>query len=232
MKDVKRPKCKKEDTRKAGVECSTVIFVPNTKSGTLVRKLREREEVMKELTGFGIKFQEAGGSQLGNSFSLELGKGKHCGRVCPPCTMNGEKRENCRKRNILYETVCKICNPETKRVEKDVTIREGVYIGESSRSLHERSLEHIKDAMSFSKKSHIVKHWMSFHPEHPTPPPFSFKVTQQFKDCMSRQVAEAIRIQHTKDNILNSKCEYLQNCITRLTVNEESWERKSFFTCL
>ena len=39
-------------------------------------------------------------------------------------------------------------------------------------------------------------------------------------------MAEAIRIQHTKDNILNSKCEYLQNCITRLTVNEEVWERK------
>jgi hypothetical protein len=52
MKDGKRPKGKKEDTSKAGVmECSTVIFVPNTKSGTLVRKLREREEVMKELTG-------------------------------------------------------------------------------------------------------------------------------------------------------------------------------------
>ena len=87
-------------------------------------------------------------------------------------------------------------------------------------------MEHVKDAKSFSKKSHIVKHWMSVHPEHPNPPPFKFKVTQQFKDCMSRQVAEAIRIQHTKDNILNSKCEYLQNCITRLTVNEEVWERK------
>ena len=101
-----------------------------------------------------------------------------------------------------------------------------MYIGESSRSLHERSLEHVKDAKSFSKKSHFVKQWMSVHPEHPNPPPFKFKVTQQFKDCMSRQVAEAIRIQHTKDNILNSKCEYLQNCITRLTVNEEVWERK------
>ena len=42
---------------------------------------------------------------------------------------------------------------------------------------------------------------------------------------MSRQIAEAIRIQHTKDIILNSACEYLQNCIIRLTVNEEVWER-------
>ena len=101
-----------------------------------------------------------------------------------------------------------------------------MYIGESSRSFHERSLEHTNDARSFSKKSHIVKYWMSCHPEYSNPPPFNFKVTQQFKDCMSRRVEEAIRIQHTKDNILYSKCEYLQNCITRLTVNEEVWERK------
>jgi hypothetical protein len=74
--------------------------------------------------------------------------------------------------------------------------REGVYIGESSMSLHERSLEHAKDARSFSKKSYIVKHWMSCHPEYSNPPPFNFKVTQQFKDCMSRQVAE-----HTEQQV-------------------------------
>ena len=37
---------------------------------------------------------------------------------------------------------------------------------------------------------------------------------------------EAIKIQYSRDNILNRKCEYLQNCITRLVVNEEDWERK------
>ena len=34
---------------------------------------------------------------------------------------------------------------------------------------HERSLEQTKDARSFSKKSHIVKHWMSCHPEESKP---------------------------------------------------------------
>ena len=41
MKDGKRPGGRNEKIKKAGVsDCSTVIFVPNTKSGTLVRKLR------------------------------------------------------------------------------------------------------------------------------------------------------------------------------------------------
>jgi hypothetical protein len=43
---------------------------------------------------------------------------------------------------------------------------------------------------------------------------------------MSRQIAEALWIQRSSDNLLNSKCEYLQNCVTGTTVNEETWERK------
>ena len=117
MKDGKKPGGRKEMMKKDRVsDCSTVIFVPNTKSEILVRKLRKREAVMKELTGFGIKFQETGGSQLRNSFSLELGKGIFCGGECPPSKLNGEKRENCRTLNILYETYCRKCNPEAKRM--------------------------------------------------------------------------------------------------------------------
>jgi hypothetical protein len=98
-KDGGIPTKRKDKVKKAGkIEYSTVVFVPKTRGGILVRKLREREAVMKELTGFGIRFQEAGGSQLKNSFSLALGKGEHCGRLCPPCTSNAEKRKKRRKR--------------------------------------------------------------------------------------------------------------------------------------
>ena len=38
-----------QSAREGGVEGSTVRFVPKTKSVTLVRKLRERDEFMKEL---------------------------------------------------------------------------------------------------------------------------------------------------------------------------------------
>ena len=113
--DGKIPQGRKDKVKKAGkVECSTVVFVPNTRGGTLTRKLRERETVMKERTGFGIRFQETGGSQLKNAFSLELGRGNHCGRECPPCASNVEKRENCRTRNILYESYCQLCNKDDK----------------------------------------------------------------------------------------------------------------------
>ena len=94
--------------------------------------------------------------------------------------------------------------------------REGIFIGESSRSIHERALEHVTDAQAFSTKSHIVKHWMSSHPTLPTPPEMEFSVTGMFKDCLSKQISEALRINNSADVLLNSKGEYGHNSASRL----------------
>jgi hypothetical protein len=211
---------------------SSVIFVPNTKRGILTEKLRENEDRLAEITGFRMKFQEAGGLQLKNCFSTELSKGKHCGRInCPPCNQTSEeKRQNCRTQNILYETKCLLCNPPVttpqEEKERKMAGRRGIYYGETSRSFQERMSEHLSDAEKFHPKSHITKHWMTEHREEQQIPLFAFSIVQKYKDCLSRQIGEAVKIFHTRDNILNSKCEYLSNCITRLTVLEDDWERK------
>jgi hypothetical protein len=53
-----------------------------------------------------------------------------------------------------------------------------------------------------------------------------FSIKAQYRDCLSRQVGEAIGILHSKDDLLNSKSEYLNNCLTRITISEKDWERK------
>ena len=55
---------------KEKVYLETVIFVPSTRGGILVRKLRDREETLAGITGFGVKFQEAGGSRLMKMFKI------------------------------------------------------------------------------------------------------------------------------------------------------------------
>ena len=55
--------------------------------------------------------------------------------------------------------------------QKEAKPRSGVYIGETSRSLHERAFEHLKEAEGFGSKSHILKHWMTSHPELNSLPP-------------------------------------------------------------
>ena len=53
-----------------------------------------------------------------------------------------------------------------------------------------------------------------------------FSITSRYKDCLSRQIGEALRINYSKDVILNSKGEYMSNTISRLSLEEDAWERK------
>ena len=135
----------------------------------------------------------------------------------------------------MYESKCLICNPASSQEEGTdddqpagtVSIpREGIYIGETSRSLHECALEYVKDAQTFSVKSHITQHWMNTHPTLPSPPKMEFSIISRFRDCLSRQIGEALRINFSKDVLLNSKAEYLSNSVNRLTVKEDPWEMK------
>ena len=52
------------------------------------------------------------------------------------------------------------------------------------------------------------------------------RIVQQYRDCLSRQVGEAMHILFSKYKLLNSKNEYVQNCISRITVSEQVWKRK------
>ena len=113
------------------VQTETVMFVPNTKGGTLARKLREREEVLASVTGYGVRYQEAGGNQLANMFSTDMYRGEQCGRkACLTCPGASEDRPNCRARNLLYESSFTICNPATMKTnpsqEDEPKVREGI----------------------------------------------------------------------------------------------------------
>ena len=72
----------------------------------------------------------------------------------------------------------------------------------------------------------IVKHWLSSHEGEREQPEFIFRKLSSFKDCRSRQIAEAILIHFSKDELLNSKNEYNSNCLARVTVEESMYERK------
>ena len=224
------------------IKTTTVMFIPSTRGGVLLKLMQENEERLAPITQFRIRYLEAGGRKLGEFFSTDLGRGLHCGRQeCHCCNTGGENRPNCKSQSILYESVCELCKDEdTTSTEESsnheggmksgkecgkVDSRRGVYYGETSRSLHERSQEHLKDAERFDPASHMIKHWMVDHPAQKELPLFKFSVIRKFKDCLSRQVAEALRIMSTKDRILNSKNEYLDNCIPRIRVDESKLDR-------
>ena len=80
-----------------------------------------------------------------------------------PCSQGDETRLDCRKRNLLYENRCELCN-DTKKDGK------GIYVGETSRSLYERAKEHEADRNKTSEDSHHVKHWLTDHQDLLAPP--------------------------------------------------------------
>ena len=58
-------------------------------------------------------------------------------------------------------------------------------------------------------------------------PLFRIKILKRYRDCLSGQVGEAIQILLTKEQLINRENEYAQNCISRITVQEDLYERKA-----
>ena len=67
---------------------------------------------------------------------------------------------------------------------------------------------------------------MTSHPEDDSCPPFKIKIIGAYRDCLTRQVSEALKIHNSKDELLNSKNEYASNHLTRIVVDMDSVARK------
>ena len=91
---------------------------------------------------------------------------------CHSCNQGGEeaKKEDCFRRNILYESRCGVCEDRVGGEKKKRRLKVGekypeknIYVGETSRSLFERSLEHVRDGRNGAEDSHIATHWNDCH---------------------------------------------------------------------
>ena len=163
--------------------------------------------------------------------------GADCGRGdCLSCltklSLGKNKRQDCRKRSLVYEIWCQQC---ASRMEKEVEekglskeeeeaekqrLKIPKYIGESSRSTYERSFEHREALRSINSNSFMVKHWMENH-EHESieEERYAMKVLKFTQTSFERQILESVIIQEEKkkSHLLNSKSEYNRCAVPRLT---------------
>jgi hypothetical protein len=122
------------------------MFVEQTKGGLLAARMKEVELRLREVTGFKIKVTETGGSKLQHLLpNTNPWAGGMCQRKeCVTCGQEGEKKVDCFKRNLIYESSCTKYNPvekdnkEAKKLE-DTRDTPSIYVGESSRSIFEWS---------------------------------------------------------------------------------------------
>ena len=209
----------------------SVCFIDNSANGVLIKRMQEGEQDIGETTNIRVRMTEAAGTPLSVLLTSNNPWGvKDCERKdCVTCDQSDEVTIDCKKRNILYESICTLCNPvDEKRGRKNeisfLKAGKGIYVGESSRSLYERTREHMSDREGWKEESHQVKHWLTDHSELQQPPRFRFKLVRSFTDPMSRQLAEAVRIELRGSSILNSKSEYNRCRVPRLRVDLEGWK--------
>ena len=233
----------KKDKKRAGnknkkeVVTTGVMFVENTPHGGLCARLQRTEDRSGEITNRRVKMVEMAGTSLGQTFSnRNPWAGAGCSREdCHTCHQGGkqDKKEDCFRRNILYESRCGVCEDRRemaggtksskKRKRTDLT-EPNIYVGETSRSLYERTKEHIRDGQNRAEDSHIAKHWEQAHAGEEMPE-FRFIIARSFRDSLSRQIAESIRIDLRGEQVLNSRTVYSRNRLPRLEVEKPEWEK-------
>ena len=100
------------------------------------------------------------------------------------CTGDGVK---CTPKGVIYEGSCLTC-----KMNGNGTTHK--YIGESSRPVRERIIEHIKNANNLDPESFIVEHWADKHGTDVCCPVFRFKIVGNYGDALRRQIYEAVLI--------------------------------------
>ena len=223
--------------RKAGkeqqrhMENKTVLFVEQTVNGELGKRLREMMTRISPILGFGVKIVERNGAPLKNKFpQASLWEGAHCGRNnCITCNQGAEFITPCSRRSLVYENTCAQCNKgagakEEIRSESMDEKVPSLYIGETSRTIQERGVEHwgaYRGNDKVKEGSHIYKHQELQHEG--GEPHFIPRAISFHRSALSRQTAEAVRIRRRggMGALLNSKSEFNRCYIPRLTVVQE-----------
>ena len=94
-----------------------------------------------------------------------------------------------------------------------------MYAGETGRSARTRGAEHVKELEGEKTKSVLFKHKMTDHVNEEVK--FQMTITNKFKDALTRQANEAVRISSVpENNSLNSKSEFNHPPMTRVVVEK------------
>ena len=206
-------KKKKVKSKSDEPEVITVMFVPQTPGGELCKRLQRAEERISKLTGEKVRMVERAGTTVrqllhrSNHWS-----GGPCGRdKCLPC-LNGNGKQDCKEKNIVYDITCGNCEAKEQKT---------VYTGMTSRTAFERGKEHISKLNGCAQDSALYKHTEEVHFGEEVK--FKMKTVKKHFSSLQRTLHEAVRIRRQSENpniiSLNSRGEFGFCSLSRLTIS-------------
>ena len=244
----KRKSTGEEGGKRKRKKVKGVMFVTHTHHSELAGEFRETENKLEEMTDMRLKMVEKAGTKIGDILTDgDPWSGQDCSRetcwLCETKLKTGKnKRQECTKRNLVYETYCMNCEEtEKQKQEKEKGEHEPgeekpikLYIGETCRSVWERSAEHMADLRSLNPTSHLLKHILDKHEEEEIDEiKFGIKIIKYTRTPFERQILESVKIQQERQDhfLLNSRAEYNRCAIPRLSskIGEKEfkkWEKE------
>lgn len=165
-------KIKAKAPENGGNKVKSVIFVPHTPGSSLAKDMREGEIMLEKTTGYKLEIVERAGDSLevllhrSNPWSAADWAREMCLLCESKQTHSRKENQNCKKRNVVYETWCETCREEEEgklgeNNKKEIKLFK--YVGESARSSHERGVEHQQDCEQLKPGSHMLKHILDKH---------------------------------------------------------------------
>jgi hypothetical protein len=173
-----------------------------------------QEEELNRFSDERLKIIEEGGTKVHkfwtkNPFPIPKCEGKELKNcfICQTCGSEDPKI-SCRSNSVGYRLGCETC---ISRGENKY------YEGETGRAARVRGKEHLDGFKNKNPKNILYKHKLLEHPNEDIN--VSMKITKTFKDALSRQANEAVRIEnHKPEELLNSKSEMNHPKIARIGV--------------
>ena len=142
---------------KSQIKYKSVMFVPPTPGGILVKDMKKREAEVNKDGNERIKFVEKGGIKIENILVKKdpFVKEKCSQKLCPICKNESENISIlCNSNNAGYRWTCVTCQNRGKVK---------VYEGETSRSARLRGIEHVKSYNGKKEDSVLYKHKLLEH---------------------------------------------------------------------
>ena len=142
---------------------STMMQVPCSEDPKLFKMLAKAEPRLAKLTRYQVKYVERSGKPLKKFFVKDFSSGK-CHRLnCNVCSNSKPGvPTRCQVKGVVYESTCLLCENEYK-IKKSINgekslDHKGRYVGETSRTLAERSYEHAKGFRRKDISNFMFKH--------------------------------------------------------------------------
>ena len=200
-------KAKKKYTWSTKGGYTAPIIIPSTPDSELLRLLRGVAE-KEAVPGLRFKVLEAGGTTVKHITQRSNPTATPgCSDIsCVGCRPERGSAGRCRQGNVGYEMECSLCTETADQNNNPAT--RTTYIGETSRNLFSRGKEHAYKYEKKDEDSFMATHQAEAHMQQPAQ--FTAKVTGNYRDCLTRQVAEGVAIRRCPNRVLNSKSEWHQ----------------------